>query len=200
MEMEYDMNLYFVRHGQTIYNKLGCYYGSLDVPITKVGQSQAEKASEILSDVDFKKLYVSERSRTVQTADIILKDKKINTIVDKRLNETDFGKFEGKNYKELSKLFKNEFEAWNSDWKNTPPLGGESCIQTYSRVSSFMDDILKLNEDNVLIVCHGGVIRSVYCYVLNSIDFFWKFNSLNGDISIIKYEYDNLYIDTIMHV
>lgn len=194
------MNLYFVRHGQTKYNELGCYYGSLDVPITEFGKVQAQKASDILKDISFKNVYISEKKRTHQTADIILKDKKCNIIVDKRLNETDFGKFEGKNYKEVSKLYKNEFEAWSNDWKNAAPLGGESCIQVYNRVKSFMNDVLKLDEENLLIIAHGGVIRSVYCYVLNSLDFFWKFNSLNGDISIIKYEYGNLYIDSIMHV
>lgn len=195
------MNLYFVRHGETEHNKKGCYYGSIDVSITEKGVLQAEKGSEKLKDVNFGKVYVSELKRAVQTANILLKDKQLELIKDKRINETNFGVFEGKSHEEIKALYANEWKHWCNDWKGFTPPEGESYIQFYNRVKSFMDDILKLNEDNVLIVTHGGVIRSVYCYLLGgNLDFFWSFGSKNCDITIIKYEYENLYIDSITHV
>lgn len=195
------MNLYFVRHGETEKNKSKCYYGSLDVELTKEGILQAERARELLKDISFNKVYVSEKKRSVNTAEILLKNKQYKLITDMRINERDFGEFEGKGYEELKQLYPKEWKAWCEDWKNASPPEGESCIQVYERVKSFMDDIIKLEEDNILIVAHGGVIRSVYCYILGgNIDYFWNFGSNNGDISIIKYEYGNLYIDSITHV
>ena len=63
-----------------------------------------------------------------------------------------------------------------------------------------MEHIKKLECDNILICAHSGVIRAIYCYIMNeNIDLFWKFGCKNGDISVIKYEYGNLYIDAIIH-
>lgn len=195
------MNLYFVRHGETTQNQNKCYYGSIDVDLTKKGVEQAKNASKLLENVNFDTVYTSERKRARQTARIIMEDKASKFIVDNRINETNFGDFEGKSYEKLKELYPKEWEDWCNDWKNISPPKGESYKQFYSRVKSFMDDILKLEAENVLIATHGGVIRSIYCYVLeNNLDYFWKFGSKNGDITIVKYEYGNLYIDSISHV
>ncbi|MCI1944458.1 alpha-ribazole phosphatase [Clostridium luticellarii] len=197
------MNIYFVRHGQTNENNKGYYYGKMDVYLNEKGLSQARKAAAFLSPIKFDEVYVSERKRTTETARIILQDhsQRVKLNVDKRINEMDFGSFEGKNYRDIKKLYPKEWEVWCSDWKNQSPPGGESYIQFYSRIHGFMDDILKLDRENILIVTHGGVVRSVYCYILNgNLDFFWKFASKNGDVTLIKYEYNNLYIDSITHV
>ncbi len=39
----------------------------------------------------------------------------------------------------------------------------------------------------------------IYSYILqNNMDFYWNFASRNGDITLIKYEYGNLFIDYIL--
>ncbi|MCH5138644.1 alpha-ribazole phosphatase [Clostridiaceae bacterium UIB06] len=195
------MNLYFVRHGETEHNKNQCYYGSIDVDITGKGVLQAQKGSEKLKNINFNKVYVSELKRAEQTANILMEGRQVELIKDKRINEINFGAFEGKSHKEIKEFYSDEWKLWCDDWKGFTPPEGECYIQFYDRIKSFMDDILKLDEDNVLIVTHGGVIRSVYCYLLGgNLDFFWSFGSKNGDITIIKYEYRNLYIDSITHI
>jgi alpha-ribazole phosphatase len=195
------MNLYFVRHGETECNKSKFYYGKMDISITQEGIVQAKKVSQILKNVNFNRVYVSEMKRTEQTAKAILDNRKCSMTKDSRINERNFGVFEGKSYDEIKKKFPEKWELWCEDWKNTVPQEGESYIQFYSKVKDFMDDILKLKDDNILIVTHSGVIRSIYCYILdNNLDFFWKFGSKNGDITLVKYEYENLYIDSISHV
>lgn len=195
------MNIYFVRHGQTNENNNKYYYGKLDVCLNEKGLNQAKKAADFLRHVKFDNVYVSERKRTSETAHIILGHDFEKVNIDSRINEMDFGKFEGKNYKQIKKMYPSQWNRWCSDWKNESPPEGESYMKFYSRVHEFMDDILKLNEENILVVTHGGVVRSVYCYVLSgNLDFFWKFASRNGDITLIKYEYGNLYIDSITYV
>lgn len=195
------MNLYLIRHGETEYNKNKYYYGRDDVAINEIGIIQCEKISKILEKIDFKTVYISEMKRTQQTAQIILKNRKYKIIKDSRINERNFGVFEGKNYNKIKELYPQEWKNWCEDWKNAAPPEGESYVQFYSKIKDFMDDILKIKDDNVLIVSHGGVIRCIYCYIMNNnLDLFWKFNSKNGDISIVKYEYGNLYIDSITHI
>jgi alpha-ribazole phosphatase len=195
------LNLYFVRHGETEHNKKQCYYGSIDVDITENGVLQAQKGSKKLKSVNFSRVYTSRLKRAEQTANILMEGRQFQLIKDKRINEISFGAFEGKSHDEIKEFYPNEWKVWCDDWKGFTPPEGESYIQFYDRIKSFMDDILTLDEDNVLIVTHGGVIRSIYCYLLGgNLDFFWNFGSKNGDITIIKYEYQNLYIDSITHI
>lgn len=193
------MNIYFVRHGETEENIKKTYYGNLDSKLTFKGIQQAKLCGKFLEKIDFEKIFISEKLRTFETAQIIFPNKKF--IIDSRINELNFGIFEGKTYDELTKLYPKEVSKWKEDWKDFCPKNGESYITFYSRVKSFIDYIKKLNDKNILIVTHGGVVRAAYSYILDeNLDFYWKFASKNGDISIVKYEYGNFFIDSIMHV
>lgn len=194
------MNLYLLRHGETEENKNRVYFGKLDVSLNQTGRLQAEGWKEFFQDITFGRVYVSERKRTKETAEIALGHRDIPLIEDNRINEIDFGEFEGRNHEEIKRLYPVEYESWNSNWKEFSPPGGESYVQFYNRIKNFMDEILQTDEEDVLITAHGGVIRSIYCYVLEgNMDFYWRFASKNGDLSIIKYEYGNLFIDSITH-
>ncbi len=195
------MQIYLLRHGETEENKSRFYYGKLDVSLNEAGIDQSRKAGELLKETKFDSIYISERKRTRETAEAALNNKNLNLIIDKRINEIDFGKFEGKNYEQIQNEFPSEYEMWKNNWKEFAPPSGESYRQFYSRTKEFLDDILNKEQENVLVVTHGGVIRTIYCCVLDgNLDLYWKFSSKNCDISIIKYEYGNLFIDSISHV
>ncbi|ACQ51713.1 alpha-ribazole phosphatase [Clostridium botulinum] len=199
------MNIYLIRHGETEQNKRKNFYGKLDVELNEKGEEQSYKVGELLKDIEFNKIYISDRKRTRETAEIILErnkfyEKEKNIIYkDERINEIDFGIFEGKSYEEIGSLYPKEQEKWEKDWKNFPSPKGESAVVFYNRVENFMKHIQKEEDGNYLIVTHGGVIRMIYSYILqNNIDFYWNFASRNGDITLIKYEYGNLFIDYIL--
>ena len=195
------MNIYLLRHGQTEENKKGSYYGNLDISLNAVGIAQGNKAKDFFKDIKLDKVYVSHKKRTLEMAKLVMGQKEIEIIVDERINETNFGDFEGKTYEEIQRLYPKECLDWEKDWKEFVPPNGESYIQLSNRVKSFMEHTKKLECDNILICSHSGVMRAVYCYIMDeNIDLFWKFGCKNGDISIIKYEYGNLYIDSIIHV
>ena len=194
------MNIYLLRHGQTEENKRGAYYGNLNIGLNEIGISQGNKASVYFNDIKLDRVYVSDKKRTVEMANLVLGQAKPTFIVDSRINETNFGDFEGKTYEEIKMLYPRECVCMQNNWMEFAPPGGESYIQLCERVKSFMEDIKKLEVDNILICSHSGVVRAIYCYVMNeNIDLFWKFGCKNGDISIIKYEYGNLYLDSINH-
>lgn len=195
------MNIYILRHGETDENKRNCYYGSTDSSLNEAGKMQAEAASKLLKEIEFNKVYVSDKKRTKETAEICLNLNEENLIKDSRINEVSFGIFEGKSYEDIKKEFPDEYEDWIKDWKGFSPLGGENYYRFYNRVNDFMNEVIKNKDENILIITHGGVIRAIYCYVLDGcLDLYWKFASKNGDVSIIKYEYGNLFIDSITHV
>ena len=195
------MNIYLLRHGQTEENRKGSYYGNLDISLNEIGISQGNRAKKFFNDIKLDKVYISDKKRTLEMAKLVLGLNKMEIIQDSRINETNFGDFEGKTYEEIKKLYPKESLCWQENWKEFVPPKGESYIELCMRVKSFMEYIKKLEFDNILICAHSGVIRAIYCYIMDeNIDLFWKFGCKNGDISIIKYEYGNLYIDAIMHI
>ncbi len=44
------MEIYFIRHGETLWNTLKIFQGSSDSPLTELGMSQARKLGEKLKD------------------------------------------------------------------------------------------------------------------------------------------------------
>ncbi|MBU3190337.1 alpha-ribazole phosphatase [Clostridium bowmanii] len=194
------MNIYLLRHGQTEENRKSSYYGNLDISLNSIGISQGNSAKAFFNDIKLDKVYISDKKRTREMTKLVLGQAEVEIIQDSRINETNFGDFEGKTYQEIKRLYPEECDCWQNNWMEFVPPRGESYIKLCERVKCFMEEIKKLECDNILLCTHSGVIRAIYCYVMNeNIDLFWKFGCKNGDISIIKYEFGNLYIDSIIH-
>ncbi len=194
------MNIYLLRHGQTEENRKGSYYGDLDISLNSIGINQGNSAKGFFNDIKLDRVYVSHKKRTREMAELVMGQVELEIIQDNRINETNFGDFEGKTYQEIKQLYPEECDLWQNNWMGFVPPNGESYIKLCERVKCFMEEIKKLECDNILLCTHSGVIRAIYCYVMNeNIDLFWKFGCKNGDISIIKYEFGNLYIDAIIH-
>lgn len=192
------MNIYIVRHGQTHNNLKGRYYGKLDVPLNQVGMEQMEKLEPSLRGIQFDNVYSSDTRRTLESLKIAAGHLYHKVQIDERLAELNFGDFEGKTYQEICTLFPQYINQWNENWKSFCPPNGESFSVFYMRVSSFFKQLLEIKANNILIMTHSGVVKAIYCYVLqNNPDLYWNFTSHNGTINLIKYEDGNLFIDLI---
>lgn len=62
-----------VRHGQSEWNLLNQFTGHVDIPLTKQGEEEAEKAAELLKDISLHRAHTSDLVRAQATLDIILK-------------------------------------------------------------------------------------------------------------------------------
>ncbi|MEW9095168.1 MAG: alpha-ribazole phosphatase [Clostridiaceae bacterium] len=195
------MNIYLVRHGETDNNYNKIYYGKIDCSLNNNGRYQASIIKNRIEEINFDKVFTSEMKRAKETAHIILNDSKYELIEDERLNEMNMGIFEGKDHKELEENYSVEWKSWCNNWKEYKIPDGESYIEFYERVKDFFEEILRGEEKDILVVAHGGVMKSIYSYILGeNLDIFWKISSRNGDIALIKYEYGNIYIDSIIPV
>jgi probable phosphoglycerate mutase len=148
------MKLYVVRHGQTTYNLENRICGVSDVPLTKLGESQARLTCEKLKHIHFDSVYVSPLIRAVSTASLITNQQ---FIIDKRLAEINFGIFEGQDIK--TKEFYDVKYHLGLRYPN-----GETFLEVIHRVYSFLDELKQTDNENVLIVCHGGIVRAIHSY------------------------------------
>lgn len=193
------LNIYVVRHGQTEENIKGTYYGALDCGLTELGVKQAEVLGEKLKSIKFDKIYCSDLIRAGETLKYITQCN--NMVIDKRIRERNFGVFEGKTYIEIEKEFEEQCTAWNKDWKEYRPPEGESFKDSYLRVKEFMENLKTEKGENILVCTHGGIVRAMYVYILGeNLDLYWKFNSRNADLSIIKNHQGYFYIDSIIPI
>lgn len=158
------MKICLIRHGKTAGNLESRYVGRTDEPLCAQGRSELEalplKAKKCMTwAVDG--LYVSPMLRCRQTAKILFPGCRQILVEDFR--ECDFGRFEYKNYRQLSDSL--EYQAWIDSNGTLPFPGGESREHFQERsVKAFLgvlEDAKSRDWDTVACVVHGGTIMSV---------------------------------------
>ena len=151
--------IYLIRHGQTDWNLDRKLQGQTDIPLNDNGREQAEDAAKEISKLKIDRIISSDLLRAKETAEII--NKKIGKEIsfDKRLREVNFGDYERK----LIETIKDE--DWDVFNQNPEKKNGESRKHVYERVKSFLQEINE--EENVLVVTHGGALRMMLYYAGN---------------------------------
>lgn len=152
------MLLYLVRHGETDWNLQHKIQGSTDIPLNATGREQAAATGALLASRSWDAIVSSPLSRAFETASIIASAVGLpapTTISD--LVERNYGEAEGLSDAEIDVRFPGD----------SPVPGRESREHVVERV---LPALLALAESRpgqaVIVVSHGGVIRSV----LNAID------------------------------
>lgn len=191
------MHLFLIRHAQTKHNDDHRYQGSTDAPLNETGRLQAEEIAKRLSDKKLEAIYSSNLQRSVQTADFIAKEHKLPINQDERLREISFGDWEGMSYNEIQSQSPDLLEKWINDPSYHSPPNGETLIQLASRVKSAIDEIKSKHtqDETVLLVTHGGVIRTLLCTVLGvELNNHSQFDCATGSLSIVSFydEYANV--------
>ena len=160
----FRMKIYVTRHGQTDYNKKRMMQGRSDIPLNEVGIAQATARRKMLGDIKFDAVYSSPLIRAVKTAQIIGNVSEEEIIKDERIIEANFGKYELMNYygtgipMMLYWSFPELFKA---------PEGVETIQEMIDRTSSFLKELEQKDYENVLVACHGGIIRPIRGYLEN---------------------------------
>ncbi len=197
--------LTLVRHGQSTYNLQNRFTGSLDVPLTKLGEEEALMAGIKLKEYHFDLAYTSMLTRAWETLRIVLEQIEQTLIPITRnvaLNERMYGSLQGLNKAETALKFGNkQVEIWRRSYEVRPPKG-ESLEDTYHRtVPYYQSEIapqLKSGK-NILIVAHGNSLRALKMYLENiSLQEIVNVNiptgtprvyELGEDLQILKVEY-----------
>ena len=169
------MKIWLTRHGQTDLNKDRRMQGRSDIPLNETGLAQAGEMRRILGEkhpgLVFDAVYTSPLQRAVTTGAIIagIPEKEIiishltdsadgfsGIRTDVRLIETDFGRYEAKKYYLLGPRMTL---YWACPEIFPAPPTVETTASMTGRVRSFLDELEKEDYENVLIACHGGILR-----------------------------------------
>ena len=160
------MLIWLTRHGQTDLNHSRLMQGRVDEPLNETGLRQAEQMREQLlqqyPDLQFDAVYSSPLDRAVTTASIIGGIPRESVIPDDRILEVDFGKYEKKKYWLLGPAMTL---YWALPEVFPAPKTVESVSSMVRRSSDFLQELEKKDYQNVLVTCHGGILRALCGYM-----------------------------------
>jgi broad specificity phosphatase PhoE len=186
-----SLNLYFLRHGETIYSTIGSYCGDLDPELTPEGAQMARAFAEAYRSIPWAAVYVSPMKRTVSTAKPLCDALGLEMQLRDGLKEIRYGKWEDKSVGFVKEHYWDDYIRWLAEPAWNSPTGGETSVEIASRASPVISEIReKYATGNVLIVSHKATIRIVLCALLG-IDlgrYRDRIDMLAGSVTIVRFE------------
>jgi probable phosphoglycerate mutase len=166
------MKLYFVRHGESeantqhVISNYASHFG-----LTERGKQQVQVLAERLKDLPITTMYSSPVLRAMDTADILYQSLDLPYRVTEALREYNCGVLEGKADEESWRLQRQYYEDWTlrHNYLNKPE-GGENFIDIQNRFVPFIESLKRNDDEDILLVGHGGLFHLMLPLVLTNID------------------------------
>lgn len=163
------MEIYFVRHGQTIWNVEKRFQGLSDSPLTELGITQAKLLGKKLKDIKFDKFYSTSLKRAYDTANYIKGNRKQKVEIFDDFVEISMGDMEGIKQEDFKKLYPEQVKNFffNQLEYNPSSFGGESFLEVRERVIRGLNKFIELNKnyERVLVVSHGATLKTLLHYI-----------------------------------
>ncbi len=154
-------NIVFVRHGQSIYNEEGKFYGWSNPDLTDLGRKQAiELASKIKDFINPDIVISSDLKRAYNTALPIAEVFGLKPVCFEDLREIRNGDWEGIKVEDVKNLYPEKFQEFLNEPKTFTFPNGECYLEVYKRAKKVFDEQLEL-YDSIILVAHYGTIDAL---------------------------------------
>ncbi|OGE32099.1 hypothetical protein A2631_03195 [Candidatus Daviesbacteria bacterium RIFCSPHIGHO2_01_FULL_44_29] len=160
------MRVYFVRHGESTHNASAMHQHPL-VQLSKAGSRQAEIVADRLTRLPVEIIFSSPHTRAKATAEIIAAK------ISKKLNLSDLlGEIKWPSELESmehtnpeSKRIRNLLDAHGDDpdWHFSDE---ENFFEIRNRATLALKMLESRNEENILVVSHGNLIKMLICVMM----------------------------------
>ncbi|MCG8921040.1 histidine phosphatase family protein [Lentzea sp. CC55] len=152
-----------IRHAETLSNSRARWHGDSDEPISPHGRKEAAAAALRLRAMgQVPRLIVcSGLLRARQTAEIFAQAVgPVEVVSDSALGERDMGDWKGLAPSEVEDRWPGRLAAWEAGLVEGPP-NGETDSAVTVRALDVLAKFTDLGKGLVLVVTHGGIIRSL---------------------------------------
>ena len=157
------VTLYFIRHGETDWNRAQRYQGQQDIPLNATGRWQAGRNGRVLAEtlgarrasLDY---VASPLLRARETMAIVRREMTLTPDTyrtDDRLAEIHYGHWEGQLWSDLSRIDPEGFAARQANPWGWQPTGGESYRMLSDRIAQWLAEVRR----DAIVTSHGGVSR-----------------------------------------
>ena len=151
-----------LRHGQT--SQPGLYHGHNDVSLSATGRAQMRAALQYLPSC-ISQVIGSPLQRCAEVAKDYASTQSLPLVLNRAWMELDFGTWTGRSADDILRTeAKSLTDFWRDPIQHAPP-GGETLHHAAARVQSAWGALPP--EGNLLVVSHGGVMRLLFCLLLD---------------------------------
>ena len=156
-----------LRHAQSEGNRQRVYVGHSELPLSPLGLKQAKVTAEYVKSGGVPRpdvILSSDLIRAIQTALPTSLALGLPILPDPALREIFSGKWEGRHFDDIARLYPECFRVWREDPANSRPGEGESMRELYKRIGDEFDRIVETYRGKtVLAVTHATPIRCLHC-------------------------------------
>ena len=161
------LQVYLVRHGETLWNAERRIQGQSDSPLTEKGETQARQVAERAKALGITHIITSDLGRTRRTAEIIADICGCDVTLEPRLRELNMGVLERRPLDSLTE----EEEGWRRQLVNGTADGripeGESMQELSDRMHAALAACLELPQGSrPLLVSHGMALGCLVSTIL----------------------------------
>lgn len=183
------MKIFLIRHGQTNGDVEGRYGGDYDDSLSTKGMMQVHELSEKLKGTDVKKLFVSTKTRAVETALILKKKIMFELVSVNDLRERNqYGILTGMLKTEAKEKFSDMVEELEEMDPYHHVEGSEDYFVFAERVTkafnSIVEEEFKNNTKAIGFITHGGPIRVIFREILG-----FEIDGIS-DCALVELDYD----------
>lgn len=150
------MRLLLVRHGQSEWNAERRLQGQADIGLSELGKAQANALRPVIESIGPCRTIASDLKRVRETAARIGAEAPRFT---RGLREIDVGDWTGRSIDDLISKDETAYLGWRAG--TAAPPGGEVWDEFVGRVAKVVETERTRPCRNLLVVCHGGVIRAL---------------------------------------
>ncbi|MDQ1063670.1 MULTISPECIES: histidine phosphatase family protein [unclassified Stenotrophomonas] len=184
------MRILLARHGETPWNAEGRYQGQIDIPLSPIGEAQAQALGERLKSVDITRAVASPLSRAQRTAQLALGSERAGMLLtEPELQEIAHGEWEGLLASEINEKDPSRLQAWRDEPDTVLMPGGESLRLVLDRSWRGLARAAEgLGEhDTLLVVAHDAVNRVILCRILGlPLSRLWTFRQAPTTLNLLE--------------
>jgi probable phosphoglycerate mutase len=199
------IHLILIRHGHTAWNvdpQEGSapggprFRGTVDVPLSEKGLTQARCTALRLADEPLTAVYSSPLQRAARTAEIVAEPHGLAVESQPGLSSMDYGAWAGLFHAEVADRWPDLYRRWSEDpfsveIPDAGPPGQTPHIRLHQRAVAAVQQILARHDDGdtVALVSHQAVLRTLVCALagLANPGYWWIGQGL-GNLS--RFDYD----------
>lgn len=182
------MNLYLVRHGQSVPNFEKRHSGWSMLPLTEKGFADARRAGEIIRDIPFDRVYASDLTRAHQTAKAALPERE--PILLPLIRERSVGSLMERFFDDCAAKHGEAYWAARASLDFTP-FGGDNADMVRARAAEFLKMLADDPAENIAAFTHGGFIMHCIEHALGAQFSVRNITIENGAVVHLKYDGDH---------
>ncbi len=194
------LEIFFIRHGESVGNKEERFRGRCDFPLNENGIRQAKALREELAPHHFDAIYSSPLQRSFKTAEIVA-DGRVPVIESEGFTNIALGAWENQPRAYIRQKFPELWQIWITMPEKLAFEGMETLAMVQQRAYHALRDLLSRHSDGkIAIVSHRAVLKPLFAAMLGMAEsYFWKIQLDTASYSVAEYRPERGFTFTVIN-